>query len=192
MSSLADSTPFTLAIALGANLPSQVGKPKSTLITVRPLLQKIICEWIKSLSVIEISSQLINQKLNWYWSSLYQSEPLGGPSNQPSFLNAVALVEGEELLRQIHSESAALNLLSRFFILEKEFGRNRKNESIKWGPRCLDIDLLAWGGLQINNEKLVLPHPYLLERHFVITPLAEALSKKCSSIKQLPPQKGWE
>ncbi len=192
MSLLADSTPYTLAIGLGANLPSHVGKPKSTLITVRPLLQKIICEWIKSLSVIEITSDLINQKLNWYWSSLYKSEPLGGPSKQPPFTNAVVLIEGEELLSQFYSESAALKLLSRILILEKQFGRNRDDTYIKWGPRSLDIDLLAWGGLQINNKKLVLPHPHLLERNFVITPLAEALSKKSSSIKRLHQEKDWE
>ncbi len=191
MSALNYSTPRTLAIALGANLPSTFGSPKLTLIKIRPLLEDEICQWIKSTYSLNDDLNSIKNNLDWYWSPLYETEPIGEAGNQPDFINAVLLVEGKKLLRQVPSEKAALDLLNKFLAIEEKFGRDRKNSLKKWGPRTLDIDFLAWGSLQINNKNLTLPHPRLIERNFVITPLAAALSKKGSRIKQLPDQQGW-
>ena len=192
MSSLNYSKPSSLAIALGANLPSFAGPPQSTLIRIRPLIEKEICLWIKSFSLLGNDIDLIKENLSWNWSPLYKTKPIGGDKNQPYFINAVLLVEGAEILNEIICELAALDLLNRFLAIEKQFGRDRKNDSTKWGPRSLDIDFLAWGGLQINNQTLTLPHPRLIERNFVITPLAASLSKKGTHINQIPPQEGWQ
>src|SRR5262249_20861447 len=56
--------------------------------------------------------------------------------------------------------------------IENEFGRDRDAER-RWGPRPLDLDLLAWDDVAINSPELTLPHPLLFERAFVLVPLAE-------------------
>ena len=89
------------------------------------------------------------------------------------------------------SEQAILNLLEKTLMLENDLGRERKNDSSTWGPRTIDIDLLAWGDLQVKTQKLILPHPRIFERSFVLTPLAAALTIKSKAPKKLAPQKGW-
>jgi 2-amino-4-hydroxy-6-hydroxymethyldihydropteridine diphosphokinase len=54
--------------------------------------------------------------------------------------------------------------------IEKEFGRERKE---RWGPRSLDLDILFYGGMIITEADLVIPHPRISERKFILTPLAE-------------------
>ena len=182
----------TLAIALGSNVSSHAGDPTSTLIAVRPQLKKVITEWILSFHPNKQNLKQINSALNWRWSPLYQTEPIGGPSNQDNFINAVVLVDStakENFLQP--SESAALDLLERFLNLEREFGRDRNESSIRWGPRTLDIDLLSWGEFQINNPKLVIPHPRMMDRNFVIVPLASALNFNASIPIQLSPHPNW-
>ena len=63
-------------------------------------------------------------------------------------------------------------LLARAQAVERAFGRDRANER-RWGPRPLDIDLLAYDDVAIDDAELTLPHPRLFERAFVLVPLAE-------------------
>jgi 2-amino-4-hydroxy-6-hydroxymethyldihydropteridine diphosphokinase len=95
-------------------------------------------------------------------SSLYSTEPVGF-AEQPRFMNAaVALeteVEPQELLRSL-------------LAIEKEFGRDRV-AGFANGPRTLDLDLLLMDNLEISAPDLLIPHPRLAERAFVLIPLAE-------------------
>ncbi len=95
-------------------------------------------------------------------SSLYRSPPWGR-SDQPDFLNAVV---------ELQTRLAASELLERLLEIEQQFGRVR-NPADRWGPRKLDLDLLAYGDQQINEPGLHIPHPRLQERAFVLLPLAE-------------------
>ena len=86
------------------------------------------------------------------------------------------LVEG---LKALPSEAAALQLLDALQGLEQQFGRDRSREQ-RWGPRSLDLDLLFWGELRLEHPRLVLPHPRLHLRTFVLAPLLEAM--QCSAL----------
>lgn len=93
-------------------------------------------------------------------SPIYETEPVGVP-DQPPFLNLVAQIETalspEELFVQCRD-------------LEKELERV---ERARWGPRTIDIDLLHYEGISCETCELILPHPRLLERRFVLQPLAD-------------------
>ncbi len=184
--------PNIIAVSLGANLPSSIGSPITTLIAVRPKLEQIICEWLSTSlgekAIIDRSSR----DLYWRWSPLFETDPIGGPNDQDSYVNAVLVVDGPKLSSLTPSEKPAINLLERFLKLEKKFGRDRNSSKIRWGPRPLDLDFLAWGGLQVSHERLTLPHPRLIERSFVIVPLGEALSQGIRKPRRLPPQKSWQ
>ncbi len=93
-------------------------------------------------------------------SSYLQTKPIGGP-DQPDYLNAVAIVE---------SELPAKDLLAVLNGIEAVMGRTRE---IHWGPRIIDLDLIQYGGLLVNDEKLTLPHPRAHERRFVLAPWFE-------------------
>ncbi len=93
-------------------------------------------------------------------SPLYRSAPLG-PQDQPRYINAVA---GLLTRRDPHQ------LLDDLQALERESGRSREGE--RWGPRILDLDLLLFGQEIIDDQRLVIPHPGLTERNFVVYPLA--------------------
>ncbi|HKC12446.1 MAG TPA: 2-amino-4-hydroxy-6-hydroxymethyldihydropteridine diphosphokinase [Vicinamibacteria bacterium] len=93
-------------------------------------------------------------------SALYITEPVGGPP-QGWFLNAV--LEGESAL-------APEELLAACLEVERGLGRVR---DVRHGPRTIDIDLLLYGQEQRRGPGLVLPHPCLHERRFVLVPLAE-------------------
>ncbi len=94
-------------------------------------------------------------------SRLYRSAPLG-PQNQPDFINAVAGL----LTRQ-----PARSLFAALKDLERRLGRTQPIE--RWGPRRIDLDLLLYGSLAMNDDDLILPHPGLTERNFVLAPLAD-------------------
>jgi 2-amino-4-hydroxy-6-hydroxymethyldihydropteridine diphosphokinase len=94
-------------------------------------------------------------------SSLYESEPLGGPAGQPPFLNAACL---------LRTHLSPRDLLAFLKALEREMGRW---EGPRWGPRPLDLDILLYDQLVIKEEGLEVPHPRLPERPFVLIPLAE-------------------
>ena len=191
MSSINNSIPQTLTIGLGANSNSPAGSPESTLIIARPLIENIIKEWICSYLNENRGKISINSESVFSWSPLYKTKPLGGPQGQPNFVNAALVVHGGNFVEVPPSIELAKKLLKRFLLIEKDFGRDRSIKSVKWGPRSLDIDLLAWGGLQVNSSDLTLPHPRSIQRNFVIIPLAEALKRKPDPPIQLPPQKGW-
>ena len=94
-------------------------------------------------------------------SRLYGSRPMG-PVTQPDFVNAVA-----GLVTQL----PALELLRQLRKLEGEAGRPAVHEH--WGPRVIDLDLLVFGREQRTSPELVLPHPGVVERNFVLYPLAD-------------------
>jgi 2-amino-4-hydroxy-6-hydroxymethyldihydropteridine diphosphokinase len=95
-------------------------------------------------------------------SSDYRTPPWGEQAQEP-FINACIEVETSldphALLFTLHK-------------IEKRFGRDRAKEQ-RWGPRTLDLDLLAYDDAVINQPDLTLPHPRLFERAFVLVPLAE-------------------
>jgi len=153
--SLADQA-YTLAIGIGANLPSPAGEPLDTLRALRPLLAEALADqW----GVWGLACPLLR------WSPLVRSQAIGGPPGQPAYLNAVLLVEGEGAPQPARGEQ----LLQRLQGLERQFGRERRE---RWGPRSLDLDLLWWGELECSGERLVLPHPLWSQRAFVLGPLA--------------------
>lgn len=94
-------------------------------------------------------------------SSVYETEPVGGPTDQPLFLNAVLLVD---------TALPPRSLFERCKAAEDAFGRSRK---VPKGPRTLDLDLLAVGGYTIDDPDLTVPHPQFAERAFVLVPWAE-------------------
>ena len=93
-------------------------------------------------------------------SSLYRTPPWG-PVAQPPFVNMAAIVR---------TRLSAHELLDLCLAVEMQEGRIRAE---RFGPRTLDIDILAFGDLTLADERLTLPHPRLLERAFVLVPLAE-------------------
>ena len=95
-------------------------------------------------------------------SSDYQTPPWG-VVDQPPFVNRCI---------SIATALAPRALLDRALDVERMFGRDRRREQ-RWGPRPLDIDLLAYDDVAIAEPGLTLPHPRLLERAFVLVPLAE-------------------
>lgn len=94
-------------------------------------------------------------------SRFYRTAPWG-PVAQPDFINAAITVE---------TSLPALELLDALLATERAFGRIRDGE--RWGPRTLDLDLLAYGDDVIDNERLSVPHPRIAERAFVLMPLAD-------------------
>ncbi|MGD9812479.1 MAG: 2-amino-4-hydroxy-6-hydroxymethyldihydropteridine diphosphokinase [Sphingobium sp.] len=95
-------------------------------------------------------------------SSDYRTPPWG-VTDQPPFVNVCIAVE------TVLSPQA---LLARAQAVESAFGRDRSREQ-RWGPRALDIDILAYDDIVLETPELTLPHPRLLERAFVLVPLAE-------------------
>jgi 2-amino-4-hydroxy-6-hydroxymethyldihydropteridine diphosphokinase len=93
-------------------------------------------------------------------SPIVETEPWGYV-DQPRFLNAVAEVE---------TELGARELLARLLDVERQLGRVRTGP--RFGPRTIDLDLLLYGGERLDEPGLEVPHPRLLERRFVLEPLA--------------------
>jgi 2-amino-4-hydroxy-6-hydroxymethyldihydropteridine diphosphokinase len=93
-------------------------------------------------------------------SRLYASPPLG-PVDQPDYVNAVV---------ELDTTLAPRTLLSALHDIEQKQGRIRTRH---WGERVIDLDLLLYADLQINNATLQLPHPGIAARAFVLRPLAE-------------------
>jgi 2-amino-4-hydroxy-6-hydroxymethyldihydropteridine diphosphokinase len=95
-------------------------------------------------------------------SADYRTLPWG-VENQPPFINLCIAVE---------TNLTPQELLARGQAIEQALGRVRANEC-RWGPRPIDIDLLAYDDLTLRTPELTLPHPRLLARAFVLAPLAE-------------------
>jgi 2-amino-4-hydroxy-6-hydroxymethyldihydropteridine diphosphokinase len=134
-------------IALGANLPSaRFGPPRATLEAALAALGDM------GLDVVRRS--------RWYESTAVP------PSDQPNFVNGVAAVE---------TELGPEDVLARLHAVEAEFGRERR---VRWEARVVDLDLIAYddlvkGRAATQMKELVLPHPRMQERLFVLKPLAE-------------------
>lgn len=92
-------------------------------------------------------------------SRIYETAPVG-PS-QPDYLNAVL---------EIATSLSPRELLSQCHRIEDELGRVRRE---RWGPRPVDIDILTFGDAEVEEPELVIPHPRMHERAFVLAPLAE-------------------
>jgi 2-amino-4-hydroxy-6-hydroxymethyldihydropteridine diphosphokinase len=95
-------------------------------------------------------------------SRLFQTTPMGASAGEP-FLNAAAVFE---------TEWAPLEVLDRLQEIENQSGRVR---TIRWGPRTLDLDLLLYGELIAVTPRLIIPHPGLWHRRFVLDPLVELI-----------------
>lgn len=93
-------------------------------------------------------------------STLYSSKPVG-PQDQPDYVNAVA---------QFHTHLDSISLLDLLQSIEQEHARVRDRH---WGPRTLDLDILLYGQERIDLPRLTVPHPFMLERGFVIRPLMD-------------------
>ncbi len=139
-----------ILIAFGANIPGPLGSPEQTIRAVPQFLEDNAVSLLLS-------------------SSLYFTPPVG-PGRQEAYVNAVAIVK---------TDLAPATLLNVFHRIEFQCGRRR---STRWGPRRLDLDLLAYNRMVTGKWRrqatgrgaaLILPHPNLAQRSFVMRPLAE-------------------
>ena len=94
-------------------------------------------------------------------ASLYEADPIGGPTGLNPYLNTAI---------RVHTTLAAPELLGACLDIENALGRER---TVKDGPRVIDLDLLLYAEAVINEPGLLLPHPRLHQRLFVLEPLAE-------------------
>lgn len=92
-------------------------------------------------------------------SSWYETKPIGPP--QPDYLNGCAILD---------VKLTPLDLLNKLLEIEAKAGRRRQQ---RWGPRTLDLDLLLYENLIVEEDVLTIPHPRMCERAFVLVPLAE-------------------
>jgi 2-amino-4-hydroxy-6-hydroxymethyldihydropteridine diphosphokinase len=94
-------------------------------------------------------------------SPVYETDPVGGPGGQPAYLNIVVAIETElsprELLGVCHRLEAAADRV----------------RAERWGPRTLDVDILWIDGVTVDEPDLVVPHPRMRQRRFVMAPLAD-------------------
>ena len=93
-------------------------------------------------------------------STLHETKPWG-VEDQPDFINAVALLE---------TQLAPRELLAALQGIERDMGRT---PTYKWGPRVIDLDIILYDDITVDEEDLKIPHPHFRERDFVLKPLAE-------------------
>jgi 2-amino-4-hydroxy-6-hydroxymethyldihydropteridine diphosphokinase len=94
-------------------------------------------------------------------SPLMENPAVGGPVNSPAFLNAAA---------EIETSLAPERLLDRLLEIERSLGRVRKE---KWEPRLIDLDIVLYEDETIQTPRLIVPHPLMHQRRFVLEPLAQ-------------------
>lgn len=133
--------------------------------------------------------QLIRQNIstNLSISNIYETEPWGN-LNQAGFLNLILKIENFSFVPH--------EILEKIQKIENELGRVRVE---KWGERCIDIDIIYYDDLIINDARLVIPHPFVQERKFVLVPLADVapdwvhpiLQKTTLQMLQDCPDSGW-
>jgi 2-amino-4-hydroxy-6-hydroxymethyldihydropteridine diphosphokinase len=106
-------------------------------------------------------------------SRFLTSTPIGGPGEQPEFLNAAVLLETvlapHEVLASLHQ-------------IENDLGRKRQ---VRWGPRSIDLDLLLYDDLVLETPDLIIPHPRMAFRRFVLAPAVE------TAPDMVHPEIGW-
>ena len=127
------------AVGLGANLGDAAATVRSAI------------DALAALSTAPVRASRLYRTAAW------------GRTDQPDFINAVALIE---------TALPARSLLDSLLAIERDFGRTRIDGE-RWGPRTLDLDLLLHGDAVIDEAGLRVPHPHLHERDFVLLPLAE-------------------
>lgn len=110
----------------------------------------------KAISAISNHPQNVLSKV----SNVYETDPVGF-TDQARFLNAVI---------QIKTTLNPIALLDFLQVVELQFGRKRE---IRWGPRTLDLDVVAIENIYYNSPRLKIPHPQMLKRLFVLKPLAD-------------------
>jgi len=93
-------------------------------------------------------------------SAVYETDPVGGP-DQDAYFNVVV---------QLETSATARELLARCQSLEVAADRRRL---IRWGPRTLDVDVLLIDGVRVGDDDLVVPHPRMHQRNFVMRPLLD-------------------
>ncbi len=98
-------------------------------------------------------------------SKLYETEPVGGPP-QGKYLNGVVRIETDFSPRE---------LLDKLHVIENALGRKR---GVKDAPRTIDLDILIYGDINIDEEDFSIPHPRMNERDFVKTPLNDLLNSR--------------
>lgn len=96
-------------------------------------------------------------------SKLIETKPQGGPLKQNDFLNGAL---------KINTELSPGILLKQLKRIERGLGRK---STVRNGPRVIDLDILLYGNKIINTKRLIVPHPRMFERDFVITPLSEII-----------------
>ncbi len=106
-------------------------------------------------------------------SALYVTPPLGPP--QPDFLNAALRLE---------TDLAPRALLEVLLDVEARLGRVRRE---RWGPRCLDLDILYWSEGEVDEDGLTIPHPGLAERAFAVAPLLDVAPELADRYACVPP-----
>jgi 2-amino-4-hydroxy-6-hydroxymethyldihydropteridine diphosphokinase len=106
-------------------------------------------------------------------SSLLENPAVGGPPNSPPFLNAAA-----ELKTTLGSHALLHHLLE----IEQQLGRIHRE---RWEPRPIDMDVLLYGDHIISSQELVVPHPLMHERRFVLQPLAEIAPEAVHPVLQM-------
>jgi 2-amino-4-hydroxy-6-hydroxymethyldihydropteridine diphosphokinase len=105
-------------------------------------------------------------------SPVYETSPVGGPEGQGPYLNCVVELETERGARELLELAQGLEAAARRERVER------------WGPRTLDVDVLLVDDLTVDEPDLVVPHPRMWERRFVVAPLADLAP-------ELPPE-GWQ
>jgi len=160
------SFPFSsaLAIGVGGNAPGVHGTARATMALAIPRLIDLLAACVDA-DPSDISC-----------SGIVQTSPVGGPPDQEPYANSVVLARSTQ---RSATPDAALQLLDQLQLLEAAFGRDRSREQ-RWGPRTLDLDLLFWGELRLDHPRLVLPHPRMHLRSFVLAPLLEVMQGPAS------------
>ncbi len=100
-------------------------------------------------------------------SQVFETEPVGGPEGQGAYLNMVV---------KVHTSLDPFALLRRCQRIEAGAFRQR---IVHWGPRTLDVDLLFYDEVSLTSPTLVLPHPQIANRRFVLEPLCEVAPERC-------------
>jgi 2-amino-4-hydroxy-6-hydroxymethyldihydropteridine diphosphokinase len=95
-------------------------------------------------------------------SPWFQTAPVGGPEGQKPYLNAAA---------ELRTDRTPAEVLDQLQRIEFELGRDRRSE-VRWGPRSCDLDILLFGRRIVQTDTLIIPHPRMHQRRFVLEPLA--------------------
>lgn len=115
---------------------------------IKSAVKKVNC--LKSTRVLKVSR-------------IIETEPVGGPKGQGKFLNAAMKIE------TLLTPPGLLKALKK---IEKDMGRFK---DVRNGPRVIDLDILFYGDKTLNSKQLIIPHPKVFEREFVLRPLAEVI-----------------